>query len=370
MAVNTVGGLQALPSSADPVPLRDPDPDRPLFFLHIPRTGGFTLKTMLEQIFGARHSLLDLHKYNHRVIDPTDYELMEGHVSFGKARTMATAPNVFTIVRDPVSRSLSVARHLRHFSRRQRHNVLKASKVKLETILDEVPDLANGQVKQLSDRLPFKIAEPENLVTARFVLASCGFGLTDQFNTSVTLLAERFGLRLPRFGVSNASPEHGDDDLRSKEFREMLFERNDLDRRLYDHARDLFAQRVAQYVDSLRSMSLDTAVPTGRFLSGKREVWDTVTRPKSATSISLRGWMLVDGRPPDAVLAEAGAGWVPLLSRQVASDASWSTRTAVNLYAGLQGTVPLAPDAKELTVEAYDRIAGVKATRTVPIRKR
>jgi hypothetical protein len=370
MAVNTVGGLEVLPSSADPVPLRAPDPERPLFFLHIPRTGGFSLKTMLEQIYGARHTLLDLHKYDHKVIDPTDYELIEGHVSFGKARMMAGAPNLFTIVRDPVSRSVSVARHLRHFSRRQRHNILKAGKVKLETLLDEVPDLANGQVKQLSDRLPHKIAEQENLDKAMAVLSVCGFGLTDDYQTSVMLLSERFGLRLPKFGVSNASAEHGDDDLRSPEFRALLLERNNFDRQLLEHARTLFEQRVAQYVDTLREMSLAPGTPTGRLLSGKAQGWDEVTRKKSATTISLRGWLLVDGRPADAVLAEAGAGWVPLLSRQVNSDASWSTRTAVNLYAGMQGEVPVAPDAKTLTVEAYDRIAGVKATKTVPIRVR
>jgi hypothetical protein len=370
MAVNTVGGLEVLPSSADPVPLRAPDPERPLFFLHIPRTGGFTLKTMLEQIYGARHSLLDLHKYDHKVIDPTDYELIEGHVSFRKARSMAGAPNMFTIVRDPVGRSVSVARHLRHFSRRERHDILKAGKVNPEKLLDEVPDLANGQVKQLSDRLPHKDAGQENLDKAKAVLEWCGFGLTEDYETSVVLLAERFGLRLPKFGVSNASAEHGDDDLRSPDFRALLLERNHLDRQLYEHARTLFAQRIAQYVDSLRAMSLDTGGVTGRLLSGKHRGWEEVTRKKADTAISLRGWLLVDGRPADAVLAEAGAGWVPLLSRQVNSDASWSTRTAVNLYAGMQGTVPVAPDAQTLTVEAYDRIAGVKATKTVPIRLR
>jgi hypothetical protein len=370
MSVNTVGGLELLPSSADPVPLRAPDPERPLFFLHIPRTGGFTLKTMLEQIYGSRHSLLDLHKYDHKAIDPTDFELIEGHVSFRKGRSMAGAPNLFTIVRDPVGRSVSVARHLRHFSTRDRHDILKAGKVKPENLLDEVPDLANGQVKQLSDRLPYKDADDQNLEKAMAVLDYCGFGLTEDYHTSVTLMSERFGLRLPRFGVSNASAEHGDDDLRSPEFRELLLERNNLDRQLVEHARTLFAQRVAQYVDALRAMSLDPAGVTGRLLDRKQRGWEEVARKKADTSIYLRGWLLVDGRPPDAVLAEAGAGWVPLLSRQVSSDASWSTRAAVNLYAGMQGTVPVAPDAKTLTVEAYDRIAGVKATKTVPIRVR
>ncbi|MBV9951105.1 MAG: sulfotransferase family 2 domain-containing protein [Acidimicrobiia bacterium] len=370
MSVNTVGGLELLPSSADPVPLRAPDPERPLFFLHIPRTGGFTLKTMLEQFYGSRHSLLDLHKYDNTVIDPTDFEFIEGHVSFRKGRKMGGAPNLFTIVRDPVSRSVSVARHLRHRSTRERHDILKATNVKPETILDEVPDLANGQVKQLSDRLPSKDAGPENLDKAMAVLDWCSFGLTEDYHTSVTLMSERFGLRLPRFGVSNASAEHGDDDLRSPEFRALLHERNDLDRKLVDHSRALFAQRVTQYMDTLRAMSLDTAGVTGRLMSGRYRGWEELNRKTTDTEVNLRGWLLVNGRPPDAVLAEAGAGWVPLLSRQVSSDASWSTRTAVNLYAGMQGTVPLAPDAKELTVEAYDRIAGVKATKTVPIRRR
>jgi hypothetical protein len=78
--------------------------------------------------------------------------------------------------------------------------------------------------------------------------------------------------------------------------------------------------------------------------------------------------MLVDGRPADAVLAEAGAGWVPLLARQAASEASWSTRTAANLYAGVSGTVPIGRDATTITIEAYDRTEGVRATKAIPIR--
>src|SRR3954471_17758627 len=104
MSVN--GGPKLLPSSADPVAMRAPDPARPMFFLHIPRTGGFTLKTLLENVYGARHSLLDLHKYDHRVIDPADYDLIEGHVGFKKGRRLAGGPNMYTIVRDPVGRTV------------------------------------------------------------------------------------------------------------------------------------------------------------------------------------------------------------------------------------------------------------------------
>ena len=80
--------------------------------MHIPRTGGFTLKHLLEDCTGLATRLLDLHKYASKNVDPAAYQVIEGHVSFKKARRMAGAPNTITIVREPVARTVSVARHL------------------------------------------------------------------------------------------------------------------------------------------------------------------------------------------------------------------------------------------------------------------
>ena len=259
------GAWTPLPVSANPVQLRRPDPELPIFFMHIPRTGGFTLKHLLEGVYGSRHTLLDLHKYDTKKIDPAAYKVIEGHVGFKKARSMAGAPNTVTIVREPIARTISVARHLRLYGSDEHFGPLKSGTVDPRAIFEAIPDLSNAQVKQLANRLPRASADPQHLLWACAVLDSVTFGLTEQFPISMALMAERFGLRLPRFGVSNASPADGDADLRSDEFREVAAEYNQLDLQLYDHARSVFQTRQTHYVDALRSMSLQPGQLSGVF---------------------------------------------------------------------------------------------------------
>jgi hypothetical protein len=363
------GALEPLPSSADPLDLRPPDHERPLFFLHLPRTGGFTLKHLLQELHGARYTLLDLHKYERDRVDPSRYRVLEGHVGFRKARRMVGAPNMMTIVREPVARTVSVARHIRGFSSDPRFEVLRRTGVRPEVVFDELPELSNAQVKQLVSRLPRSAGEESDIDAARFVVDSIAVGLTERFEASLLLFAERFGLELPRFGVSNASPATGDDDLRSAAFREVAADRNALDLALHQHVARSFDQRVARYVELLRAMDLRGTAPTGQLRRKKTSIWDGLPLRRDIGEVPLSGWLLVDGRPADAVLAEAGAGWVPLLARRFATAAAGHAGTPDALYAGLSGTVPVAPDARELVVEAYDRRAGVRATHRIPIRR-
>jgi hypothetical protein len=373
-----------LPSTADPLELRAPDHDRPLFFVHIPRTGGATLKRLLEDVYGARQTLLDLHKYDRAGVDVGRYRVIEGHVGMRTGLDMAGAPNMMTILREPVARVVSQARHIRRFSKQPRHEVLMRGNVPVGELFDQVGELSNGQTKQLAGRLARGTAKPSDTPTATYIIDSVAFGLTEQYDTSMVLLAERFGLQLPSFGISNASLPTGDDDLRSPEFREMAADRNQLDHELWDHARNVLATRVARYVDALRGLTLRDAAPSGvlrlvppedRSAKGRSKrgkvkdepFWDDVR--VDGAEIELAGWLLVDGRPPDAVLADAGDGFRPLLCRRFTRNAAWQCRTPDNLYAGVSGTVAVSPDATAVVIEAYDRTAGTMATHRVTIRR-
>ena len=132
----------------------------------------------------------------------------------------------------------------------------------------------------------------------------------------------------------------------------------------------MFGTRQARYVDLLRELSLDEAQLSGEFRVEQSSAWDTLVLPHGTIEVELQGWLLVDGRPPDAVLADVGAGPVPLLARKSEQPRPWDTKDAANLFAGVSGKVSVAPDADVLRIEAYDRTAGVRAVRTTPIRRR
>jgi hypothetical protein len=360
----------SLPTTADPVLGDRPDQARPLFFVHIPRTGGFTLKHVLQNMCGARHVLLNVHKYDIELVDPSSYEVIEGHVGFSKGERLAGVPNVTTIVREPVARTVSVARNIKRWQTHDRADVLGSRRVAPKDIFAAIPNLSNGQTKQLAGRRPSSDASADDLARARSVVDRIAVGLTEEFSTSLVLLAERFGFRLPEFGVTNASRRFGDRNLRSTAFRELAAEHNQLDQELYAHARAVFEGRAREYVERLRSMSLETGQASGTLEAGGTPAGDVVALPSSATEVRLEGWLLVDGRPADAVIARAGDGaWVPLLSRQVCNPAAWATRAPENLYSGVSGTIPMAAGAAVMSIEAFDRTEGRRATRTVELRR-
>ncbi len=360
------------PTSADPVPT-EPDGSLPIMFLHLPRTAGTTIKRMLETIFGAPRSLVDLHFYDTSQEDLSRFAMIEGHKRapfFERAFGHAWVANGLTMVREPVARVVSQARHIRALPHHRDHAALVSEVDDPAALFDQVLMLSNLQTKLLAGKSPrAEHVGADELETAKSLLASLSFGLTESFQLSMCLLAERFALDLPRFGVRGASPERGDDDLRTEEFRAEALVRNDFDAELYRYATDLFQERVERYITALLELPLGEARLDWFLRSQVREVREVVYRRRRAKSAPLRGWVLVDGRPADAVLVRTASGVTPLCCRIASSNASRRTSSVANRNAGVVGRVRLPKGTQSLDVIAIDRTRGLRAERTFEVRR-
>jgi hypothetical protein len=85
-------------------------------FAHIPRTAGSTLKFMLQSTFGLERSLLDAHLYRTADEDLRQFSFVEGHLAahfFAWSLGANWFTNGLTMLRDPVDRTVSQARHIR-----------------------------------------------------------------------------------------------------------------------------------------------------------------------------------------------------------------------------------------------------------------
>ena len=357
-------------ANADPVPGR-PDPALPLLFTHIPRTAGSTLKFVLRSTLGHQRTLLDAHFYDLDGEDLHGFALVEGHLDvafFTEHFGTDWHANGMTMLRDPVARTISQARHIRArpgpFQEQLQARVREPA-----SVFERVPRLANLQTKYLSgtprDAIEVGAAA---LAEAKVTLERLAFGVTEQFDTSTALLMERLGFGIPKFDVANVSRGSSDDDLLSDEFRVVTRRYNDLDLQLYAHGCALLGSRVASYADALLAAAADEKPLDGILRFRRQRIEDEIQLPgASVAAARFSGWLLIDGRPVDAAFVRVDGEIIPLVPRIERSDAARGTHDLHNRTAGVVGTLRIPPGATRLELFAFDRGRALRAQRTIEI---
>jgi hypothetical protein len=363
------------PTDADPVPGR-PDPALPMLFLHVPRTAGSMVKKLFQQVVGLDRSFIDVHRYElGDGIDPSRYAFVEGHLATHRLAGLFGpdwSSNGLTLMREPVSRVVSQARHLRartfdNVHRRHLESVIDDP----AAVFDAIPLLSNFQTRLLAGGVGHKRETAEqDLEKAKVVVDHLAFGTTDSVDASVALFAERFGVPLGPFGTDNASPIEGDDDLRSDAFRAEAARRNPLDLALYEHASALFAQRIVRYIDHLLDRDLDEGALSGAWRFGKASNHEAVLLPRREVAPRLTGTLLVDGEPPDAVLVRVDGAPTVVASGVYSVKLGRQSGNPSHRYAGVLGRVRVPADAEELEIVAFDRRHRRCASQRWPIGRR
>jgi hypothetical protein len=355
---------------ADPVPGR-PDPARPLLFTHIPRTAGSTLKFVLRATLGHERTLLDAHFYDLDGEDLQRFALVEGHLDvafFAEHFGADWHTNGLTMLRDPVARTVSQARHIRARPGPFQEE-LQARVREPASVFERVPRLANLQTKYLSGT-PRDAVEvnPAALAEAKANLERLAFGVTEQFDASMALLMERLAFGIPKFDVANISRGTSDDDLLSDEFRAAAHQHNDLDLQLYAHGCERLRTRVASYAEALLATPADEKPLDGVLRFRRQRIEQEIQLPgASVAAARLSGWLLIDGRPVDAAFVRVDDEVIPLVPRIERSDAARGTHDLHNRTAGVVGTLRVPPAATRLELFAFDRARALRAQRTIEI---
>jgi hypothetical protein len=354
----------------DPVP-GEPNPKLPLIFVHIPRTGGMTLNFMLQRAFGHERTLLAAHWYRKEHEDLKRFAFVEGHhgIQFFLWKFGAGwLSNAITMLRNPVARTVSQARHIRALPGPYQ-DYLRTSVRNPVEVFERIPRLVNLQTKQLSST-PLDAAHVETraLDEAKTTLDQLAFGLTDAFDSSVSLFMERLRIGVPKLEVANRSHGKHDDDLLSDDFRAAAREHNDLDEQLYDYAETLWRSRLASFTTSLLALPADDVSLTCGLQFQLQQVESSIRLPFEPVSAArFSGWVLVDGRAADAALLRIGAEVIPLIPRIERSDAGRQTEDLHNRNAGVQATITIPADARSIELIAFDRSRNRRAVREIDI---
>ncbi len=251
-------------------------PDRPLFYLHVPKCGGSSVNAMLRRAFPAEKGVRWLEHHPQRLDDNSAglgrHPCYSGHVAYRFRDQLPARTAVMTFLRDPVDRAVSAFYFFRSLGRAMlaEEQTIPGSERCCELSLDEFLEaephaarvnLGNVQTWMFSQLhmyhvSPWRPLTRADLDEARRNLERVAFvGVTDRFDESIRVLCRMCDWPVPDAVPHEArTPGRPRAEAVSPEARAALKELTALDSELYRLGADLFA-------DALRDVPLPHLPP-------------------------------------------------------------------------------------------------------------
>jgi hypothetical protein len=230
-----------------------------LIFVHIPKTGGISLRDTLlaacepERVFRILHPIDDHAKLAALSADERGrLQLVEGHMYYGVHELIPRPCAYMTILRDPVARIRSFYSYVRRndwhhlYARIQQESLSLPDcfRVRLTVELDNFMTRALTGLHNI--HVSFGGVTEKMFDEARANLDSCAIvGTTDRLGLLYSTMSRVLGLAEtspPHLNGSSpeelgAPPDEG--------LRDLILEHNRFDQRLYEHARAIAERRAA-----------------------------------------------------------------------------------------------------------------------------
>jgi len=251
------------------------------FFLHIPKTGGTSFQSILDQWFPIENTC-PAHTWEQLFEKPLSslqrYQLVSGHFTNFIEPLLKPQTNWMTFVRDPIERALSQLHYLITHPGNEFWSSRKNLKKEIPSILfetryphqisnlqtntlnspEDLESILNGlAVKAKDDRLTeirtLKGPKPgtpqrspsQSLEAAKKRLEKMWFfGITERFSDSIALLAHQMGWpEIKIFQKEREEPNRPQAKDLSSDCLNRLLEINQADTQLYRYAQELFEER-------------------------------------------------------------------------------------------------------------------------------
>lgn len=230
-----------------------------IIFLHIPKTGGTTLRDIFSRQYKKDESIL-----TNRLIESEniikalkDEEknrilMIQGHMKFGLHRYFNSQFKYVTMMREPVKRVLSQYTYLLSLKNNPFDQSTDSGEMTIREYYDSgaSPQLTNGQTQLISgvliDNDSSEISSNRILEKAKQNLEKhfLVVGLTEKFNETLLLLKRELGWKTPYYSRANVTKKkQGRGDIRKDDI-EFVKEKNHLDIQLYDFATGLFNEKL------------------------------------------------------------------------------------------------------------------------------
>lgn len=287
--------------------------DEPLYFLHIPKTAGTSLRTFLESRF-------DLSKVCPALVMPallpkppselSQYQLFCGHHGLYINTLLRRKPVTLTVMRDPIARTVSHYRHLQATKEDWLHERVK-NKTFEEFVCGEwgPVELLNFQTRYLvfddiqedyfghsrlrvhdMDGLIHKYSDPSLVEKAKRRLDQfAAVGIQERFNDFLKLLSFTFGWSPTQtFHTYNKAKVLFDESSITPKAMARIKELTEIDQQVYEYATKLFEEQYAVmesqdmegfYADQMATRPRVSSVRYGFDKAVNGENWLAIERP-------------------------------------------------------------------------------------------
>jgi len=240
-----------------------------VIFLHISKTGGTTLRSIIQRQYRAEHIYdldpsyftSDAHLYEDiaqvrlqqlRQVSEADKRQLYCFFhprGYGIHEIIPQPTQYLTLLRDPIDRYISSYYFAVNMKGHILHDELKAQGITLESMFDHYP-VDNLQTRRLSGVDDATAPLPDDaLERARHNLRHNirVVGLLDRFDESVLLMQDAFGWDDVRYVRKNVAPRRRAVDSLPPTLRERLEEALAPDMTLYRDAQAIFEEQLATY---------------------------------------------------------------------------------------------------------------------------
>ena len=228
--------------------------------LHIPKTGGTTLRDIIQRQYQSEKILmipkLDESEDILKEVSTSQInqlKLIQGHLKYGIHNHFHRRAKYFAIIRDPINRVLSTYYYV--LSQKNNPQNLSTSNNQM-TIYDYVqsgvnPFLINGQTQLISgktgniDNPIIKSEELFSLAKENIANDFLFLGITEMFDETILILKNMLGWHMPYYSIANRTKNKPNYDAVNPTIISFIKEHNQLDIKLYNITKTSLLNKIA-----------------------------------------------------------------------------------------------------------------------------